>query len=204
LADQDNIYVMTKPAHNEKAVGWAEELLEGVGLKLNIGKTHYWTRPGAPNESPGGLEWRGAKRDRNIQILKQSMPSLLTQREESDASVKEKAITRRRKLVQRVVELARAGLGTHPAFALLRASVPADASFIMRTHLLDVETCRIMDGMAIMAVEQLVGLGEWTTTKRGWATLPVSAGGLGPTPMEVVAPCAYVAAWGQGLACIAK
>ena len=75
-------------------------------------------------------------------------------------------MTRRRKLVQRVVELARAGLGTHPAFALLRASIPADASFIMRTHLLDEETCRTMDGMAIMAVEQLVGLGEWTTTKR--------------------------------------
>ena len=140
LAYQDDIYVLAKPMHNEEVVKWAEELLSGVGLKLNIGKTYYWTRPGAPNESPGGLEWKGAKRDRNIQILKQSMPSLLTQREESDASVKEKAITRRRKLVQRIVELARAGLGTHPAFALLKASVPADASFIMRTHLLDEES----------------------------------------------------------------
>ena len=97
LAYQDGIYVLTKPMHNEGVVKWAEELLSGVGLKLNIGKTYYWTRPGTPNESPGGLERKGAERDRDSQILKQSMPSLLTHRAESDANVKEKAPKRRRR-----------------------------------------------------------------------------------------------------------
>ena len=94
--------------------------------------------------------------------------------------------------------MAEAGLGAHPALALLRASVPADASFVVRTHLLREDTCRYMDALTLEAVERLAGLGVWPGGKREWAMLPVSAGGLGLTSMEIVAPSAFAAAWGQG------
>ena len=45
VAYQDDIYVLVKPEHNGKVVRWAEELLAGVGLKLNASKAdpNLWT-----------------------------------------------------------------------------------------------------------------------------------------------------------------
>jgi hypothetical protein len=206
LAYQDDIYVLAKPKHYNTVYTWAESLLADVGLKLNVTKTYYWARPNIQDPmqwiNTGNLEWKGAKRDMDIKILRQSLPTLLTRQAESDESTRQKAIERRRNLCKRVAELAHEGMGTHPAFALLRAAVPADASFITRTHLLDENTCKELDRLVMRAAELLTGVEEWSPIKKAWAALPVSAGGLGINSMEIVAPCAYVAAWRQGIACI--
>ena len=64
---------------NGKVIRWAEELLAGVGLKLNVSKTYFLMRPDRPNT---WADWArsGAKRDVDIKILRQSLPTLLTDR----------------------------------------------------------------------------------------------------------------------------
>ena len=131
LAFQDDIYVMAEPKEFAKIIRRAREGLASVGLRLNESKTKYWRRKGQPDEP--SAEGEGAKREDDIKVLKQSLPSQLTLVEESDRSTRKKAVERRIKICNRVRELARAGLGAHPAMALLRTAVPADASFIMRT-----------------------------------------------------------------------
>ena len=108
VAHQDDIYIFTRPGHFATVMGWAEELLAEIGLQLNATKT-YWAHPMQPNDA--AVEAKGAKRDFDIKVLKQSLPTRLTGLQQSDASTEEKARERRKNLCARVLELAEAGLG---------------------------------------------------------------------------------------------
>ena len=76
VAYQDDIYVLTRPGHFATVMGWAEELLAGIGLQLNATKTYYWVPPTQPSDA--AVEAKGAKRDYDIKVLKQSLPTRLT------------------------------------------------------------------------------------------------------------------------------
>jgi len=83
-------------------------------LKLNAPKIYYWIWQNQLNlwANTSYLEWRGARADWDIKILRQSVPTLLAEEAVGDESTRAKAVERRRGLCKRAAELAKEGLGT--------------------------------------------------------------------------------------------
>ena len=172
-----------------------------MGLELKRSKTEYWARFNEANNVRA--EELGATRTPEPMVLKQALPSGLTGQAQGMTTTMEKAAQKRQKVCNKVKALTEAGMGSHPAMVLLRAAIPADVSFTIRTVLMDYRVQTTLDNLMLEAVDSIVGVGELQTCRQKWACLALKDGGLGMMSMNIAAPCAHAASWGEALERIA-
>ena len=201
MAFQDDVYVLAKPKHFDAIILNAAWQFIQVGLELKRSKTEYWARFNEPSNV--GAEAHGATRTPEPVVLKQALPKGLTGRTQGMTNTMQKAVEKRRKVCSKVRALTEAGMGSHPAMVLLRAAIPADVSFTIRTVLMDYRVQTTLDNLMLETVDSIVGVGELQTCRQQWACLALKDGGLGMMSMNIAAPCAHAASWGEALERIA-
>ena len=96
-------------------------------------------------------------------------------------------------MCEKVKALTKAGMGSHPAMVPLRAAIPADVSFTIRTVLMDYGVQTTLDNLMLETVDSIVGVRELQTCRQKWACLALKDGGLGMMSMSIAAPCAHTA-----------
>ena len=200
LAYLDDIYIVVSEDHCAQALGIAQRSLVGLGLDLNLTKTHVWS-PDTLAQLPAEIP-RVAK----MQCLGSTVPYVRAA-VEAEAAPEEVASVivgggcpsmavqeGFRTYVAGLKRLMAAGLGLQHALVLLRTYYTGAATHVMRAALVSESWCQEYDDIMFMFLKELVHH-ELDDSQLAQASLPVRDGGVGMSTTVSRRAAAFLGSW---------